>query len=135
MTIKGSRPPIHPAARLCGSVAALFLVFAGNSSASNAVWGPTTKAKIADRPINMIVMAAVELLFEFLPSTSRRENAGKIKVAPKMRPPITTGLLPILSDNHPAKTVSGSRATVAYTLNRSTSCDGNLTEVFKKTEV
>jgi hypothetical protein len=32
-TIKGSIPPIQPAARLCGNVAALFLDFAGNNSA------------------------------------------------------------------------------------------------------
>ncbi len=60
--IKGSSPPIHPAARLCGSVAALFLVFAGKSSARSAVCGPTTSPSIADRPIRMSVIEMVELV-------------------------------------------------------------------------
>ena len=60
--IKGRSPPTHPAAKLCGSVDALFLVFAGKSSASSAVCGPTTSASIADNAIRMSVMEAVELM-------------------------------------------------------------------------
>ena len=44
VTIRGSIPPIQPAARLCGRVAALLRVRAGNSSANRAVCGPTTRA-------------------------------------------------------------------------------------------
>lgn len=51
--MRGSNPPIHPAAKLCGSVAALFLVLAGKSSARSAVCGPTTSARMADRPIKV----------------------------------------------------------------------------------
>ena len=53
VTISGSMPPIHPAAKLCGSVAALFLDFTGNNSARKAVCGPTTSASARDSAINI----------------------------------------------------------------------------------
>ena len=43
-------------------MAALFLVFAGKSSARSAVCGPTTNASIADRPMRMSVIEMIELI-------------------------------------------------------------------------
>lgn len=107
--MKGSSPPTHPAARLCGSVAALFLLFAGNSSARMAVCGPTARASMNESPIRMMTADKLEADWRVL-------NAGNMKTAPNTRPATITGLRPTLSESQPVKIVSGKRANVPQML-------------------